>query len=238
MTAGNCLLIFAKSPEMGKVKTRIAESVGSHKAVEIYEEMLGNIIKQSAADEQWERWVYITPESDAPYFQRQDLCTMFQRGNNIGERMGNAFAESFHRGAEKVILVGSDIPSLTRCDILSAFEKLDEAPAVIGPSEDGGFYLFGLRREYALTAYPLFNRPISWSTPTVLMEMKKWCGFFHLPILYLPQKKDIDTYEDWVIYQKVVKEKLAKTKENNLDKKSLRLKAYETTSILDILEGL
>lgn len=195
------LLIFAKSPEPGRVKTRIAQQVGPDKAAAIYEEMLNQILRESAADERWERFLFITPESDAGYFHRQGMRTRVQQGNDLGERLGNAFLESLKLGMEKVVLIGSDIPSLTQGDIAAAFEMLAKVPAVIGPSEDGGFYLFGLAAKYLPQAKELFCLPIPWSTPEVLAEVEKGCRDSQLTLGYLPQKADIDTYEDWIRYQ-------------------------------------
>ena len=195
------LLIFAKSPEPGRVKTRIAQKVGPEKAAEIYGQMLEHILRESAAGDEWERILFITPESDADYFHRQGLKTAIQQGNDIGERMGNAFRESWQLGMEKVVLIGSDIPSLTRADITTAFEMLESVPAVIGPSEDGGFYLFGLTATDLSLATDLFCRPIRWSTPEVLVEVEKQCRDHHLTLSFLPLKADIDTYEDWIRFQ-------------------------------------
>ena len=118
--------------------------------------------------------------------------------------MGNAFLASWKLGMKKVVLIGSDIPSLTRADIAEAFEMLTRIPAVIGPSEDGGFYLFGLAEKYLPQAKELFCLPIPWSTPEVLAEVEKGCRDSQLTLGYLPQKADIDTYEDWIRYQKKV----------------------------------
>lgn len=204
MNKGNercSLLIFAKSPEPGRVKTRIAHKVGPDKAAEIYGEMLDHVLCESSAEDRWERLLFITPESDADYFHRRGLKTRLQNGNDIGERIANAFLDSSHLGSEKIVLIGSDIPTLNRSDIAKAFEMLARVPAVIGPSEDGGFYLFGLTAKCLPRATDLFCRPILWSTPEVLAEVEKQCRDYQLTLGYLPLKADIDTYEDWIRYQ-------------------------------------
>lgn len=180
---------------------RIAQEAGSQKAAEIYEEMLGGTLRESAAEDLWERLIFITPESDAAYFHRQGLRTWLQRGNGIGERMGNAFIDSMQVGVKKLVLVGTDIPTLSRDVLVDTFEKLTEVPAVIGPSEDGGFYLFGLSVEQLPTVVQIFHQPVPWSTETVFSELERWCRVYQLPLYYLPCKSDIDTYEDWVRYQ-------------------------------------
>ena len=195
------LLIFAKSPEPGQVKTRIAQQVGPDKAAEIYEQMLDQILRESAAAEAWDRHLFISPESDAYYFHRRGLKTRLQKGNDIGERMANALLDASNQGSEKIVLIGSDIPSLNRSDIVEAFAMLARVPAVIGPSEDGGFYLLGLIGICVSRASELLRRPIPWSTPAVLAELEKWCRVYQFSLEYLPLKNDIDTYEDWIRYQ-------------------------------------
>ncbi|MBP2665906.1 MAG: hypothetical protein H6Q76_886 [Firmicutes bacterium] len=195
------LLIFAKSPDPGQVKTRIAEQVGLDKAAEIYEEMLDQILRESAAQEAWERILFITPESDADYFHRRGLKTRLQKGNDIGERMANALLDASNQDSEKIVLIGSDIPSLKHSDIVEAFAMLARVPAVIGPSEDGGFYLLGVAGQYVPRASELLRQAIAWSTPAVLAELEQWCQVYQFSLEYLPRKNDIDTYEDWIRYQ-------------------------------------
>jgi rSAM/selenodomain-associated transferase 1 len=195
------LLIFAKSPESGQVKTRIAEQTGPRRAAEIYEEMLMQMIRESAANDQWERLVSITPESDASYFHHRGLHTLRQRGNGLGERMANALLDSLKSGIDKTIMIGSDIPTLTQAELRVAFEELTDVQAVIGPSEDGGFYLLGISKKRLVDVWKLLRQPIHWSTSTVLPEMERLCRKYQLTLRYLPGKRDIDTYEDWLSYQ-------------------------------------
>jgi hypothetical protein len=195
------LLIFAKTPEPGQVKTRIAQTVGPEKAAEIYAEMLDHILGETAAEGQWERILFITPESDEDYFHRRGLKTRRQKGNGIGERIANALIDSASQGNGKIVLIGSDIPELTSADIAAAFEMLASFPAVIGPSADGGFYLFGLAAQYVPQAAEVLQQPIRWSTPEVLAEVERQCRAHRLRLGYLPVKNDIDTYEDWICYQ-------------------------------------
>ena len=115
--------------------------------------------------------------------------------------MANALLDASNQDSEKIVLIGSDIPSLKHSDIVEAFAMLARVPAVIGPSEDGGFYLFGLTAKHLPRATDLFCRPIRWSTPKVLAEVEKQCRDYQLTLGYLPLKTDIDTYEDWIRYQ-------------------------------------
>ena len=194
------LIVFAKSPTPGLVKTRIGASIGMKKAAIIFTKLLKIAIAESATNELWQQLIAITPESDEDYFQKQMLQTVRQKGQSLGERISNAFLLGFETGAEQVMVIGSDIPALNRAQITNAYHLLNKFPAVIGPSTDGGFYLFGVSHEYCKTAAHIFLDNIAWSTSKVFDEVKKLCQKEDLPLFTLPEKRDIDTYEDWIAY--------------------------------------
>jgi uncharacterized protein len=197
------LIVFAKSPDSGKVKTRIGEAVGPDQAAIIYKHMLQAAVAASAPNALWTQVIAITPESDAAYFTHQGLKVVRQRGEGIGRRMSNALADGFRSGAGQVILIGSDIPSLTSAEIAAAFFRLDSAAAVIGPSEDGGFYLFGVNAGHRRGAVRVMQDAVDWSSPRVYSQVETLCRKYSLPLERLPAKRDIDTYEDWLDYQSV-----------------------------------
>ena len=197
-----CLLIvFAKTPVAGQVKTRIGSVIGNNQAALIYEQMLTKIITVSASNDKWRQAIAITPNSDEVYFEQLGLVVVKQCGVDLGVRMSNILSQGFQSGALQVIIVGSDIPTLSYAEIADAFSLLNFVPAVIGPSADGGFYLFGTTVEYGLVATRILQGNIQWSTAQVLGEMQVLCQKYSLPLAYLPLKKDIDTYEDWLDYQ-------------------------------------
>ncbi len=195
------LLVFAKTPAVGQVKTRIGAEAGLEAAAQIYETMLETILTASGGDGRWQRLVALTPESDAAWFSERKLPFIRQQGQNIGERMGSALSEGFRQGATQVMIIGSDIPELGEAEIASAFSRLDSEPAVIGPSLDGGFYLFGANRQVQQQAASVLLADIPWSTPQVLASLHSFCRQQSLPLCLLPPKRDIDTYEDWLDYQ-------------------------------------
>jgi rSAM/selenodomain-associated transferase 1 len=198
--SANLLIVFAKTPTAGQVKTRIGAVTGMEAAATIYESMLKNILKESATNEGWHQVIAVTPESDASYFSELGLDLFPQCGSNIGKRMGHALNFGFLSGADRVIVIGSDLPSLTAVDLFEAFSKLETEPCVIGPCLDGGFYLIGCTSKRLKDVLAVLNADISWSTPKVLKEVQALSLKLHCPIFLLPVKQDIDTYDDWVGY--------------------------------------
>lgn len=195
------LILFAKTPAAGQVKTRIGTMVGLEQAAQIYETMLETILTATCGEGCWQRIIAIAPESDATWFAGRNLPCIRQHGENIGARMGNSLAEGFKRGASQVIIIGSDIPELSKADIAAAFSRLDSETTVIGPSIDGGFYLFGAARQVQQQTVDLLHADIPWSTPQVLASVQTLCRQAARPLFLLPVKRDIDTHEDWLDYQ-------------------------------------
>ncbi len=199
--AERLLILFAKTPTAGQVKTRIGAQVGLEQAAQIYQTMLETILAASGGDGRWQRLVALTPDSDAAWFETRNLPYIRQLGENIGERMANALSEGFRQGSAQVMVIGSDIPELDEAEIAAAFSRLDTEPAVVGPSIDGGFYLFGANRQFQQQAARVLQAEIPWSTPQVLALVQDLCRQQSLPLFSLPPKRDIDTYEDWLDYQ-------------------------------------
>ena len=202
--AQRLLILFAKTPTAGQVKTRIGAEAGFEQAAKIYETMLETILLASGGDGRWQRLVALTPESDAAWFTGRNLPFIRQQGQTIGERMGNALSEGFRQGAAQVMVIGSDIPELGEAEIAAAFSRLDTEPAVVGPSIDGGFYLFAATRQVGQQAVRVLQADIPWSTPQVLASVHSLCRQQSLPLFPLPPKRDIDSYEDWIDYQAAI----------------------------------
>jgi hypothetical protein len=114
-----------------------------------------------------------------------------QIGKNLGQKMSNAFEWAFDNNYEKAILIGSDIPTLTTLKIEKAYGKLDQHDLVIGPSDDGGYYLIGMKKYL-----PQLFRNIPWSTNIVLDNTLKRANVDNLLSFQLPHENDIDFFED------------------------------------------
>jgi rSAM/selenodomain-associated transferase 1 len=187
------LLIFAKNPLAGKVKTRLAAAIGEQAALVVYSQLLAHtasITKHLAVD----KFVFY-----AEYIEAHDLWhakhyfKRVQTGNDLGERMKNAFDAVFMMSYDRMVIIGTDCPGLNEHLITKAFSELDRHDVVIGPAEDGGYYLLGMNK-----LYPAIFDNIQWSTDTVLDATKKKCAALHLNYHLLPVLKDIDEVDDLV----------------------------------------
>ena len=162
------LLLFARYPFTGPVKTRLAAGIGAGNARRLYYCFLKDIFAQlGRLDHGVEVFVFFTPA--AAVLEFRDLfgagfTCLPQTGDSLGERMKNAFREVFERGISRAVVIGSDLPSLGAAELEDAFDRLKREPAVIGPALDGGYYLLGLNREVYSTR--VFE-DISWSSPAV-----------------------------------------------------------------------
>ncbi len=187
------LLIFIKNPEPGKVKTRLAKTVGNIKAHQIYLDLLSHTIsvakKVDSVRQVWySSFIDRDDEIAGSSFQK-----FVQKGGDLGERMKYAFAQGFKDGYEKVVIIGSDCPVITARIIEDAYLKLNECDVVLGPSEDGGYYLLGMRQ-----LIPGLFSNIDWSSEQVLQQtmvaiQQKKLTWHQLPVL-----NDIDTEEDLI----------------------------------------
>ncbi|MFI5134354.1 MAG: TIGR04282 family arsenosugar biosynthesis glycosyltransferase [Chitinophagales bacterium] len=185
------LIIFVKNPVPGKVKTRLAKTMGAEKALQIYNELLEHthrITKKLPMD----KAVYYSDEvTMGDIWDKGNFEKMVQEGSDLGKRMLNAFKNSFQKGYRKVVIIGSDNFEITSKIILEAFESIPQNNFVIGPTHDGGYYLIGMMALHA----SLFKNK-KWSSDGVLqdtlIDIRNMNGSYKL----LPELTDIDTEED------------------------------------------
>ncbi|MBA2498655.1 MAG: TIGR04282 family arsenosugar biosynthesis glycosyltransferase [Chitinophagaceae bacterium] len=186
----NALIIFIKNPHPGKVKTRLAETMGDASALHIYKQLLKHTRNISLAVHA-ERFLFyddcIVKEDE---WQNEHFIKQLQTGNNLGERMNNAFTYVFPQ-CGKAVIIGSDCFELGPFIINSAFKLLDNNDAAIGPAKDGGYYLLGLKE-----IQPSLFENISWSTSQVLEQTMSICQNLNLKYQLLPILSDIDVEED------------------------------------------
>lgn len=182
---------------MGKVKTRLARTLGADEALRIYRILLEKT-RKTALLAPVERYLFysdtIAPTDDWPsdLFQKKQ-----QAAGNLGERMEAAFQTAFNDGAQKVVIIGSDCPQLTPNILHQAFEALDQADFVIGPVPDGGYYLIGMN-----TLHPEVFHNIAWSTESVRSSTIGIITAMDKTYTLLPMLLDIDEADDWHNYQK------------------------------------
>jgi rSAM/selenodomain-associated transferase 1 len=185
----NLLLVFTRNPALGKVKTRLAKTIGDKTALEIYTFLLERT-RDIAAKVTADKAVYYSVKIrendiwDATIFQKH-----LQVGEDLGIRMLHAFKNGFETGYEKVLIIGSDLYDLTSETIENAFIALENNEVVIGPAEDGGYYLLGMN---SLEEKVFKNK--DWGTATVkkdtLEDLKDKKVFLLAPL------NDVDVFED------------------------------------------
>lgn len=185
------LIIFVKNREEGQVKTRLAATIGKKKAFQVYN-MLLRITAEATKHVNAERLVsyskYIEKDD---FFKDSKFQKTVQSGVGLGERMRNAFCEGFSEKKEKIVLIGSDCPDISMEIIHHAFQKLDAAECVLGPSQDGGYYLIGLNKPI-----PEIFEKMRWSIGSVFDETVKRLDSVSASYHLLPVLNDIDNEED------------------------------------------
>ena len=184
----NLLLVFCKNPQKGKVKTRLAKSIGDDRALFIYEKLLEKtavVLNQLNCDIA----LYYSeniPEQDC--FKHLKATKKRQVGDDLGKRMAKAFQEGLSTH-QKVVIIGTDLWTLESQDIEKAFTALNQNTAVLGPAQDGGYYLLGLTH-----FIPSLFANKAWGTGEVLKKTKS--DLQGEKVYFLDEKNDIDTRED------------------------------------------
>ena len=160
------LLIFAKEPLPGRVKTRLGGGIGVLEAACWYRRQARSLVRCLGRDPRWETWIAVSPDAAgmASRFWPPDLRRWPQGGGDLGARMLRAFRE-FPPGP--LVIIGADIPGIEPRHIASAFQALGSAEAVFGPADDGGYWLIGLQRGRR-AAPPRLFRNVRWSTEHAL----------------------------------------------------------------------
>lgn len=187
------LLVFAKAPVEGRVKTRLARTVGEARATLLYREMGRTVVDQLRGGPY--RIVVCHDPPDArdevrAWLGGTGLTFRPQRGAGLGQRMAEAFSWAL-AGAQRACIVGTDAPDVGRGIVEEAFSSLDEADVVLGPATDGGYYLLALSE-----ARPEIFRDVEWSTPSVLDRTVERAKELGLTVRLLDERTDLDTAED------------------------------------------
>ncbi|MFH0976279.1 MAG: TIGR04283 family arsenosugar biosynthesis glycosyltransferase [Spirochaetota bacterium] len=204
ITALNTLIIFTRYPEPGKVKTRLIPSLGRFGAARLQREMTRHILAVAVSHPDKVKVELHYDGGDEAVMRAlygNDLSMRPQTGNGLGERMSQAFQSAFANGALRVALTGSDCPFITDAIISEAFEQLNSHDCVLGPAEDGGYYLIGLVKP----AEVLFE-PLPWGTDSVLKETLERAEKAGINYTLLKMLPDIDRPEDICLWKEVVHE--------------------------------
>lgn len=185
-----CLVVFGREPVPGRVKTRLARDIGAERAAAVYTRLLewtlieamatGIAVVLSLAEAQTGCW---TPP-EGPLVE-------VQGHGDLGQRMSEAFRRRFAEGADRVLLIGSDCPGVTRVHLLKAIEVLGDAAVVLGPSEDGGYWAIGQQAPGVdcFTGVP-------WSSSETLQATRDRLRLRHVDWAETETLADVDTAED------------------------------------------
>ena len=187
----DALLIFQKNMILGKAKTRIAASVGDKKALEIYNKLV-LFTHRVISNLDSQKFIFFSNHLENELHYEAEYILKIQKGNSLGDRMINALSTIFSLGHAKAILIGTDCGEISEQILEKAFNSLNHSDVVLGPAEDGGYYLIGMK---ALN--PLFFQGIDWSTDKVLSQTIQIIENEGLTVDLLPVLADVDTYKDW-----------------------------------------
>jgi hypothetical protein len=199
MAAAPSLLLFARAPEPGRVKTRLAPAIGAEAAARLYGAFLQDAARVYGPPASWAPVLCADPHPDAPPFPdlfRAPWRVRRQSGGDLGARQCEAFRAEFEGGAPAAAAVGSDHPALPRRRLEEVFERLEAgASAAVIPAADGGYCVLGLRRDAPMPVDQLF-REIPWSSRDVLAAtIARFAAFGAVPALLAPSY-DVDRPED------------------------------------------
>jgi rSAM/selenodomain-associated transferase 1 len=191
------LLVFAREPVLGRVKTRLAADIGPEAALAVYRELLG-ITAAAVAAAQVPATVWLA-EAPAPLADparpRPEWPGLPWRvqppAESLGARMGHAFGQAFAAGGTRIAIIGTDCPGLTSKLLQAAFAALAAHDVVVGPAADGGYYLLGLRE-----MQPVLFANKNWSTATVLPDTLADAARLGLRVAQLPVLHDVDSGRD------------------------------------------
>jgi rSAM/selenodomain-associated transferase 1 len=179
-------IVVCKAPQLGRVKTRLAAEIGDERALTVYRELL-RITLKAVASPAWD--VVIVLDGDASCMPPHPYRCIPQRGNDLGERIVHAMHDV--GGCDRYVVVGSDTPTMTTRHIADAFHALDTHDVVLGPANDGGYWLIGMQQ-----LHPDLFADIPWSTDRVLTRTRERCEEHARTYALLDVLSDVDVKDD------------------------------------------
>jgi rSAM/selenodomain-associated transferase 1 len=188
------LVVFAKNPISGEVKTRLHARYSPVQAASIYRAFILDTVRLVDDLPEVERHIAYTPQNAAKEFKSlipANWQLFPQQGADLGTRMNHAIQHCLHLGASSVIIIGTDIPSLPEDHITQAFQLLEQKDLVLGPSTDGGYYLIGLTG-----LAPQVFQDISWSTREVFSQTIEKISTLGLSLGLVPPWYDVDSPDE------------------------------------------
>jgi rSAM/selenodomain-associated transferase 1 len=195
MTDKRSVILFVKQPGKGMVKSRLAQNIDEDLVLRLYENMVLDTIDMLTRGCFPFRICFTPPGARDQIVEwlGHEHCLFPQTGDSLGDRMERAFASVFTGEVKEALLIGSDIPGLTTDVIKEAFHALLTNDAVIGPADDGGYYLIGFRKK---SFVPEIFYDMVWSTRNVFRETMDKLRDASMSVHVLPELTDVDTVED------------------------------------------
>ncbi len=185
----NLLLIFTRNPELGKCKTRLAASVGDKTALAIYIFLLEHTVSVTHSLNLTKEVYYSKIIQEDDLWDPGVYQKKIQQGEDLGERMANAFKAGFKAGYKRIAIIGSDLYDLSSEDLEEAFKMLQVTDFVLGPASDGGYYLLGMNH---FIPDIFINK--NWGSSSVLEDTL--ADLKNKNVYLLETKNDVDVLED------------------------------------------
>ncbi|MBK6700597.1 MAG: TIGR04282 family arsenosugar biosynthesis glycosyltransferase [Saprospiraceae bacterium] len=189
----NALIIFIRNPFLGKVKTRLAHSLGAEQALTIYTKLL-KITREQSILVNAQCYLYYSDHIEQDAWSENTFIKRVQFGEDLGARMANAFNEVLQTHS-KAIIIGSDCPYITGQIIDHSFHLLSNNDVILGPAKDGGYYLLGMK-----STSPSLFVSMPWSETNLYEKTIEKLNQLNYTYTSLIKMEDIDTEEEWNRY--------------------------------------
>ncbi|WP_298237793.1 TIGR04282 family arsenosugar biosynthesis glycosyltransferase [uncultured Algibacter sp.] len=182
------VIVFVKNIKLGKVKTRLAKTIGNQGAFNVYSELV-KVTQEATKNIKADKRIYFSEAIVKTQWKGNHK--MVQEGKDLGERMKNAFKKGFEDGYKRIVLIGSDLPNISATHIEEGLKLLHDNEVTFGPALDGGYYLIGLNSFHEI----IFNNK-PWSKSNLLEITLKELDLQKISYTLLEPLNDIDTFED------------------------------------------
>lgn len=198
------LIIFVKTPIKGKVKTRLQPHLSTAKTLKLYKSFVSEIIDRCSRLRGVDKFLGCAPTKKDDFLEglakKHKFKSFDQKGKDLGEKFINAFNDHFKQGYTKVVIIGSDSPTIPADYIKQAFRELEDKDFVLGPCNDGGYYLVGAKKVFGKVF-----KGIPWDSSEVLNQTLDKLFSLKIKFSLLPFWYDVDTIDDLKFYKKHLK---------------------------------
>ena len=184
------VIVFVKNIKLGKVKTRLAATIGNQGAFDVYTQLV-DVTEKAIKNIKADKRIYFS-EAVVENTWKNNFKAV-QQGKSLGDRMSHAFKQGFEDGYDRIVLIGSDLPDTTESQINAGLQALKDNEVVFGPAEDGGYYLVGFSKFHD---FVFQNKP--WSQDNLLEETLSELKENRVSFSTLETLNDIDTFEDLI----------------------------------------